>query len=108
MTPPAPEREEVRITRVSVSTHAWISAEELAAAAEVSLATLSRIVRLGLLQPAAAPPREFPAASVSRLRRMLRLHHDLGVNLEIAAVMAELVERVERLEAELARARGEG
>ena len=40
-----------------------------------------------------------------RLRRMLRLHGDLEVDLEAAAIIVDLLERLEWLEAELARLR---
>ena len=60
-------------------------------------------MRLGLVEPAAPGPREFTAATAARLRRMLRLHADLGVNLIGAAIIVDLLERLERLEAELAR-----
>jgi hypothetical protein len=37
---------------------------------------------------------------------MLRLHGDLGVNLVGAAIIVDLLERLDRLEVELARQRG--
>jgi hypothetical protein len=37
---------------------------------------------------------------------MLRLHADLGLDLTGAAIIVDLLERLERLEAELARWRG--
>jgi MerR HTH family regulatory protein len=37
---------------------------------------------------------------------MLRLHRDLGVDFTGAAIIVDLLERLERLEAELARWRG--
>jgi hypothetical protein len=55
---------------------------------------------LGLVEPIpnerglTAPT--FSAATASRLRRMLRLHRDLGVNLTGAAIIVDLVERLER------------
>jgi MerR HTH family regulatory protein len=37
----------------------------------------------------------FSAATATRLRRMLRLHRDLGVNITGAAIIVDLVERLE-------------
>ncbi len=79
---------------------AYLSAEELARAAGIRAATLARLIGLGLVEPMpnerrpAAPT--FSAAAASRLRRMLRLHRDLGVNLTGAAIIVDLVERLER------------
>jgi DNA-binding transcriptional MerR regulator len=86
----APQRADVRL-----------SSRELALAAGISPATLARLVQLGLVEPITVMPSEFTAATVARLRRMLRLHADLGVNLVGAAIIVDLVERLERLEAEL-------
>lgn len=85
-----------------------MSAEELAAAAGISTTMLARLQRLGLVEPVAAGLTEFTAATAARVRRMLRLHRDLGVNLAGAAIIVDLVERMERLEMELARLRGVG
>jgi len=83
-----------------------LSREELAAAAGISPARLARLVHMGLLEPMAPEPREFTAATLTRLRRMLRLHGDLEVDLVAAAIIADLLERLERMETELARLRG--
>jgi chaperone modulatory protein CbpM len=83
-----------------------ISVEELAAAVGIRPARLARLVQLGLVEPATPGTSEFTAATVARLRRMLRLHRDLGVNLAGAAIIVDLLERLERLDAELARLRG--
>jgi chaperone modulatory protein CbpM len=85
---------------------ACLSGEELAAATGISLATLARLVRLGLVEPTAPGANEFTAATAARLRRMLRLRRDLGVRLADAAIIVDLLERLERMEAELARLRG--
>jgi chaperone modulatory protein CbpM len=84
----------------------YLSREELAAAAGISPVRLTRLVRLGLVEPAAPGASEFTAATAARLRRVLRLRADLGVNLAGAAIIADLLERLERLEAQLARVRG--
>src|SRR5438445_8257644 len=83
-----------------------LSAEELAHAAGVGPSTLERLVRLGVVEPVMPGAREYTAAAAARLRRLLRLHDDLGVDLYGAVIIVDLVERLERLDAELARLRG--
>lgn len=103
-----PARTSVKFSIVNgpVRTELRLSADELAAAAEISPTMLARLVRLGLIEPAAEGSTEFTAASARRLRRMLRLRRDLGVNLTGAAILVDLLERLEQLEAELACLRG--
>jgi len=76
----------------------YLSNEELARAAGISMTTLARLMSLGLVDPIApgfgSPT--FSAATAERLRRMLRLHRDLGVNFTGAAIIVDLVERLER------------
>jgi chaperone modulatory protein CbpM len=84
---------------------ARLSAEELAAAAGISPVRLARLVRLGLIAPLAPDAGEFTATEAARLKRMLRLQRDLGVNLMGAAIIVDLVERLGTLEAERARPR---
>jgi chaperone modulatory protein CbpM len=83
----------------------YLSARELATAAGVSPARLARLVRMGLVEPVTPGMDSFTAATAVRLRRMVRLHVDLGVNFTGAAIIADLVQRLERLEAELIRLR---
>jgi DNA-binding transcriptional MerR regulator len=82
-----------------------VSAQELAAVAGITLVMLRRVVRLGLIEPLEPGGREFPAACAPRLKRMLRLRLELGLNLAGAAVVVDLLERLARLEAELGRVR---
>jgi|SRR5213593_862498 len=83
----------------------YLSGEALAAAAGVTPRTLARLVGLGLVEPAALKANEhgltapvFSAATAARLRRMLRLHRDLGVNLTGAAIIVDLVDQLDRME----------
>jgi len=84
----------------------WLSREQLAAAVGISPARLTRLIQLGLVEPAEPGPSEFAAAVAARLRRMLRLHDDLGVDLVGAAIITDLLERLDRMESELRRLRG--
>lgn len=82
-----------------------VSARELAAIVGISDVMLRRVVRLGLVEPLVPGGREFPAACAPRLKRMLKLRLELGLNLPGAAVVVDLLERLARLEAELGRLR---
>ena len=88
-----------------MSSQIHLSIEELAIACGVSRARISRLIRLGVVEPEGPGADTFPAATAVRLRRMLRLHCDLGVNLTGAAIVVDLLERLDRLETELARLR---
>jgi hypothetical protein len=92
---PPPARAEVHLTL-----------EQLAVAAGISPTRVARLVHLGVLEPVAPGTSTFAAATAARLRRMLRLHADLGVSLFSASIIVDLLERLEQLEAELARWRG--
>ena len=78
-----------------------LSFEQLAEAAGLSAVALRRLVHLGLIEPDVPGTGDFTADVAARLLRMLRLHRDLGVNLTGAAIIVDLLERVERLEAKL-------
>ncbi len=95
------------LTRVPLHAEVHVSLRELAVATGISATRLARLVRLGLLEPEPGPPVRFSAATAARLRRMLRLRADLGVNLAGAAIIVDLMECLDRLDAELTRRRGQ-
>jgi len=66
---------------------------------------ISRLVRLGVLETIGAESEEpmLHSRSVLRLRRMGRLRRDLGVNFAGAAVIVDLVDRIEELNRDLAK-----
>lgn len=75
-----------------------LSAEQLAAVVGISVERLARLVELGIVEPAGPGAGEFSAASALRLVRMRRLHRDLGVRWVAAAIIADLVARLDDLE----------
>jgi len=93
-----PRSSALSLVRTALRAEARLSPEELAAAAGIRATRLRRLVELGLLEPAGPGTNEFTAAAAERLRRMLRLHRDLGVNLAGAAIIADLLERLAELE----------
>ena len=77
---------------------ALLSASELATAAELSPGRLAVLVEFGLVEPATPDGSTFTAATAFRLRRMVRLHADLGVSFVGASIIVDLLERIDRLE----------
>lgn len=71
--------------------------------------TIRSYERIGLVQPARSGgnTRLFSFRDVERLRQVIRLVNDLGVNLAGVEVILRLSNRVEELQAELARCRQE-
>jgi chaperone modulatory protein CbpM len=105
---PGPSRPSAQASVVSIVQRAEVvlTLDELARAAGISEGTMARLVRLGLVAPTAPGAHTFTASTAARLRRMLRLRTDLGVNLTGAAIILDLLDRLESVQAELARARG--
>lgn len=87
------------IVQARLPAEALLTREELARATGISPETLQRLIRIGLVEP--EEPDQFTAATAERLDRMLRLHHDLEVDLIGAAIIVDLLERLDRMEADL-------
>jgi chaperone modulatory protein CbpM len=83
--------------------HSLLTLEDLASAAGLHPELVDVLVRYRLVEPAANTGScpLFSISSVERLGRILRLRHDLGVNLAGVAVILELMERIEHLQTEL-------
>lgn len=84
-----------------------LSVDELARAVSMSPGRIAKLVGVGLIEPYKETARgpAFSASSLERLRRILRLRRDLGVNLAGAAVISDMRERIVTLQAELVRLR---
>jgi chaperone modulatory protein CbpM len=95
-------RVDASIVTVPPRAEVSLSPEQLAAACGLTVVRLHRLVRLGVIEPDATGARLFSVAAAARLRKMLRLRADLGVNLAGAQIIVELLARLDRLEAELA------
>ena len=81
--------------------------DELAAAVEISHVRLTRLIQIGVVEPVSPDAQLFAAEAAARLRRVLRLRADLGVHFTDATIILDLLDRLEALEAELDRLRGE-
>lgn len=85
--------------------HFLLPVEDLARAAGLHVGLVKKLVEYGVIEPVAdiASPSLFPASAIDRLRCVMRLRRDLGVNLAGAAVIVEMGERLRSLRAELDR-----
>ena len=83
--------------------HALLTVEDLARATGLYPEQVEKFVRFGLVEPVAGGGSHamFAAAAVERLRRIVRLRRDLGVNLAGVAAILEMRERMENLQREL-------
>ena len=84
--------------------------DTLARLAGIQPGLVSRYVRLGLLDPVEDCGELglwFDDGSLHSLRKIERLRRELGVNIDGAGVILELLRRIEELEQEISRLRGE-
>ena len=79
--------------------------EALAASAGIHPAFLRRLVSLGLLDAEWGERGEllFPISAARRVARIQRLHTDLSLNYSAIGLVLDLLDRIDRLEAELRR-----
>jgi hypothetical protein len=79
-----------------------ITLDELAARAGMHPELVARLVEAGLMETVSAPGDLFifDSSKVRRLRCIMRLRNDLGINLQGVAVVFDLVERLQDLERE--------
>lgn len=85
-----------------------ISLDELCRHCTVETEEVMTLVREGIIEPAAPAADEddagrwcFHISSVRRVRTVIRLQRDLGVNLPGAALALELMDRIEELQRRL-------
>jgi DNA-binding transcriptional MerR regulator len=79
-----------------------VTLDKLAALAGMHPALVERFVEYGLIQPAATRGTLFlfDSSKSNRLRSIMRLRNDLGINLQGVAVVLDLVDRLHDLEIE--------
>lgn len=100
------EREDVLIG--TVVEESWLTLEQVAAACSVDPAWLERRLDAGLFPQArsVAGIWRFTTPELLRARRMRRLECDFDAVPELAALMADLLEELDALRAQLRRGRG--
>jgi hypothetical protein len=89
------------------STLSVFSLSEVAVRCGVDVELVQQLVELGVIEMAPGAEAAFACEVTLRVGKLVRLQRDLGVNLEGAAIIIELLDRIESLEHEL-RARDAG
>jgi hypothetical protein len=86
-----------------------LSAEAFATATGLHPQLVARLIGLGLLDAYSGPSGAvlLPPAQVARAARIMRLRHGLGLNYTAVALVLDLLDRIDELEAAL-RARPNG
>lgn len=82
----------------STSTMVVLTREQVAVRCAVDVDFIEQLVSLGVIDPM---PGGFSCEVTLRVGRFVRLQRDLGVNLEGAAVIVELLDRIDELEHQL-------
>jgi DNA-binding transcriptional MerR regulator len=79
---------------------ALFSTHEVATRSGVEVAFVERLVKLGVIDPHPHEQQQtaFEREVTLRVAKLVRLQRDLGVNLEGAAVIIELLDRIDMLE----------
>ena len=96
------ENRQIVLVSQTRSSHLF-SIEEVAARCGVRTAYIERLFRSGIIDPYPGSDRLFAPALTLRVRKVYRLQEDLGINPEGAAIILDLVGRVNALEEQLRR-----
>ena len=103
--------DEHHVTRIVIRQYrssASYSERETAAASHLSPGAIRRLRALGLIEgDQSGEELRYSEEEVSRLRRIRRLQHDLGVNLAGAEVIVRLLKHIEALRDELEQERNQ-
>jgi chaperone modulatory protein CbpM len=81
---------------------------ELCRACRLSTEEVVELVEYGVIEPRGREPRRwrFSGVSVRRVGRAARLQRDLGINVAGAALVLDLLEEIDRMQARLRRFEG--
>lgn len=80
-----------------------LTLDELSRSVDLHPEMVLRLVDLGLVDPEVREPEWlFQDTAVSRIRKIKRLHRDLGINWAGIGVVLDLLDRIEELEREIA------
>jgi hypothetical protein len=77
------------------------SFQEVAVRCGVDQAFVEQLVQIGVIEPHPTDRGLLATEVTMRVSKLVRIQHDLGVNLEGAAIIIDLLDRISELEVEL-------
>ncbi|MBB5212042.1 chaperone modulator CbpM [Microbulbifer hydrolyticus] len=99
-----PENEYTETTAVILDENSQLTLRELCIACALSAEQIMALMEEGVIEPhGSTDPLRFSGICVQRVRRVVRLERDLGVNHAGAALALELLEEIEQLRARIRR-----
>ena len=100
-------RQAAAAVTVDESAEGLLSLTEMAVCIGMPRGWVEELVAWELLAPALVNEEPwFEAAALEHVRRIARLHRQVGVSLDTMALVLELLDRIDELEREVARLRG--
>lgn len=94
-------REQQLLVGQIVEEELTLTLDELSGVCAVERERIVELVELGLLEPQEGAGQRIGGDALRRARTALRLQRDLGINAAGAALVVELLERIEALEAQV-------
>ncbi|WP_299591571.1 chaperone modulator CbpM [uncultured Microbulbifer sp.] len=95
---------EIESTAVILDENSQLTLRELCIACALSAEQVMALMEEGVIEPhRATDPMKFSGVCVRRVRRVVHLERDLGVNHAGAALALELLEEIEQLRARIRR-----
>lgn len=93
------------INGVILDDHLYLTLAELSRASSRHAEWIIELVEEGILEPQGREPRDwrFPANSLTRAHRAMRIQRDLQINLAGVAMVLDLKDQLDRLRARLRR-----
>ena len=97
------ERQNPILSVEIIDDQATFTLAELCRCFDVQAEVIEELVEQGILEPVGQEGRHwcFPSSALRRTRITLRLRRDLGVNLSGAALVLDLLDRIEELDTRL-------
>ena len=91
------------LSRFITGSVSYVTIREVSVLCDVHPEMIIRFVRMGLVDPVEEEKAEegwiFPVETVPLVRKIIRLHDELGINYSGIGVVLELLARIEELEA---------
>jgi len=99
------DHEQTVLTGVVVEQQTTLTIDEMSRICKVRRHRIVTLVNEGILDPAGPKPAQwhFPASSLQRAKRALRIKQGLEINMAGVAVVLDLLDEIDKLQAELAR-----